>query len=66
LEETGKSVLWLELLSESGHVPMGKLDDILVEAKTILSVLSKAEKPLATNRKNSVSEGKKATATLYN
>lgn len=44
LEEADESVLWLELLSEGGHLPEGKLDELLVEAKVILSILSKAEK----------------------
>ncbi len=44
LEEADESVLWLELLNESGHLPENKLDDIMTEAKAILSILGKAEK----------------------
>ncbi len=44
LEEADESVLWLELLSEGGHLPEGKLDDLLAEARSILAVLGKAEK----------------------
>ena len=44
LEEADESVLWLELLSEGGHLPEGKLDELLAEAKSIMSILGKAEK----------------------
>ncbi|RTQ53809.1 four helix bundle protein [Hymenobacter gummosus] len=44
LEEADETVLWLELLSEGGHLPAGKIDDLLTEAKAIMSVLGKAEK----------------------
>lgn len=44
LEEADESVLWLELLSEAGHLPEGRLDELLTEAKSIMSILGKAEK----------------------
>ncbi|RAK64695.1 four helix bundle protein [Hymenobacter edaphi] len=44
LEEADETVLWLELLSEGGHLPAGRIDDLLTEAKAIMSVLGKAEK----------------------
>ena len=44
LEEADESVLWLELLSEGGHLPDGKLDELLAEARSIMSILGKAEK----------------------
>ena len=44
LEEADESVLWLELLDEGGHLPEGKLDELLAEAKSIMSILGKAEK----------------------
>lgn len=44
LEEADESVLWLELLNESGNLSEGKLDELLIEAKAILSILGKAEK----------------------
>ena len=44
LEEADESVLWLELLSEGGHLPDGKLNELLTEANAIMSILGKAEK----------------------
>jgi four helix bundle protein len=53
LEEADESVLWLELLNEGGHLPEGKLDEVLAEAKTILSILGKAEKTARDKQKKS-------------
>ncbi|WP_426490029.1 four helix bundle protein [Hymenobacter sp. 102] len=44
LEEADEAVLWLELLSEGSSLPTGKLDDLLSEARAIMSILGKAEK----------------------
>ena len=44
LEEADESVLWLELLSEGGHLPEGRLDELLTEARAVMSILGKAEK----------------------
>ncbi len=44
LEEADESVLWLELLDEGSHLPDGKLDELLAEARSIMSILGKAEK----------------------
>jgi len=44
LEEADESVLWLELLNEGGNIAEGKLDELLVEARAIMSILGKAEK----------------------
>ena len=44
LEEADESVLWLELLSESGTLPVGRLDELLTEAKALMAILGKAEK----------------------
>lgn len=44
LEEADETVLWLELLSEGGQLPIGRIDDLLAEAKAIMSILGKAEK----------------------
>ena len=52
LEEADESVLWLELLSEGGHLPEGKLDDLLTEAKAIMSILGKAEKTARDKQRN--------------
>ena len=54
LEEADESVLWLELLSEGGHLPEGKLDELLAEARAILSILGKAEKTARDKQKKSV------------
>ena len=51
LEEADESVLWLELLSEGGQLPEGKLDDLLAEARVIMSILGKAEKTARDKRK---------------
>ena len=56
LEEADESVLWLELLSEAGHLPEGKLDDLLTEARAIMSILGKAEKTAREKQKKSVSQ----------
>ena len=53
LEEADESVLWLELLSEGGHLPEGKLDELLAEAKSIMSILGKAEKTARDKQKKS-------------
>ncbi|MGI4864815.1 MAG: four helix bundle protein [Janthinobacterium lividum] len=52
LEEADESVLWLELLGEGGHLPEGKIDAILAEAKAILSIIGKAEKTARDRQKN--------------
>ncbi|OGX83596.1 hypothetical protein BEN49_01930 [Hymenobacter coccineus] len=44
LEEADESVLWLELLSEAGNLPKGKLDELLSEARAVMVILGKAEK----------------------
>ena len=44
LEEADESVLWLELLSENGTLPVGRLDELLTEAKALMAILGKAEK----------------------
>ena len=44
LEEADETVLWLELLYEGGHLPAGKVDDLLMESRAIMSILGKAEK----------------------
>jgi len=54
LEEADESVLWLELLNEGGHLPEGKLDDILGEAKAILSILGRAEKTARDKQKKPI------------
>ena len=54
LEEADESVLWLELLNEGGHLPEGKLDEVLTEAKAILSILGKAEKTARDKQKKSI------------
>lgn len=54
LEEADESVLWLELLNEGGHLPEGKLDDILGEAKAILFILGRAEKTARDKQKKPV------------
>ena len=56
LEEADESVLWLELLSEGGHLPEGKLDELLVEAKSIMSILGKAEKTARDKQKKSAGQ----------
>ncbi|AHJ95775.1 four helix bundle protein [Hymenobacter swuensis] len=44
LEEADKAVLWLELLNEGGHLPFGKLDDLLTEAREPLRPSSGKQK----------------------
>jgi four helix bundle protein len=51
LEEADESVLWLELLSEGGHLAAHKLDDLLAEARAIMSILGKAEKTAREKRR---------------
>jgi four helix bundle protein len=51
LEEADESVLWLELLSEGGHLPEGKLDELLTEARSIMSIFGKAEKTARNNQR---------------
>lgn len=59
LEEADESVLWLELLDESGHFPEGKLDDLLAEARAIMSILGKAEKTARDKQKRAVFQSAK-------
>ena len=51
LEEADESVLWLELLNESGNLAEGKLDELLLEARAIMAILGKAEKTARENSK---------------
>ena len=40
LEEADETVCWLELLSESGIVPAGKLNDLLAEANELVAIFA--------------------------
>ena len=59
LEEADESVLWLELLSEGGHLTEGRLDDLLTEARAIMFILGKAEKTAREKLKKHVRDEKK-------
>ena len=59
LEEADESVLWLELLSEGGHLPEGRLDDLLTEARAIMSILGKAEKTARDKQKKANGQSSK-------
>ncbi|SFQ27905.1 four helix bundle protein [Hymenobacter arizonensis] len=59
LEEADEAVLWLELLSEGGHMPEGRLDELLTEARAIMSILGKAEKTARDKQKKASRENGK-------
>jgi four helix bundle protein len=59
LEEADESVLWLELLSEGGHLPEGKLDELLTEARAIMAILGKAEKTARDKQRKSSAQNNK-------
>jgi four helix bundle protein len=44
IEEADESLFWLEIISESGILPVGKLRSLMSEAEEIVKILSKARK----------------------
>ncbi|MEO6285037.1 MAG: four helix bundle protein [Dyadobacter sp.] len=44
IEEADESLFWLEIISESGILPVGKLMSLMSEAEEIVKILSKARK----------------------
>lgn len=44
VEEADESLFWLEVISESGMLPIEKLNSIMLEAEEILKILAKARK----------------------
>lgn len=44
IEEADESLFWMEVLAESGIIPVSRLDSLMQEATEIVKVLSKARK----------------------
>lgn len=43
-KETDESLFWMEIITESGILPVERLDSLMQEATEILKILSKARK----------------------
>jgi four helix bundle protein len=50
VEEADETVFWLELLTESGIIPFIKLESLISEYISILSVLAKSRKSISTRK----------------
>lgn len=44
IEEADESLFWMEIISESGLLPLEKLKSLMQEAEEIIKILSKARK----------------------
>jgi four helix bundle protein len=44
IEEADESLFWLEIISESGILPLEKLKSLMSEAEELIKILSKARK----------------------
>ncbi|WP_138477778.1 four helix bundle protein [Dyadobacter bucti] len=44
IEEADESLFWIEIISESGLLPLEKLKSLMQEAEEIIKILSKARK----------------------
>ena len=44
IEEADESLFWLEIISESGILPIEKLTALMLEAEELIKILSKARK----------------------
>ncbi|ACT96256.1 four helix bundle protein [Dyadobacter fermentans] len=44
VEEADESLFWMEIMSEAGILPSGKLSALMTEAEELIKILSKARK----------------------
>ena len=51
LEEADETVLWLELITEAGLLPMKRIEPLLTEAKELVAILASTRKTASSNLK---------------